>query len=67
MEDEVRSLGEPMGVEIGEEESGLEEDEAGDPDGGGATESGEQLFGGHGFDEEEEECGEKDCCGEERT
>ena len=58
---------EPMGVEIRGKQGGLKEDEAGDPDGGGATEGGKELLGGHGFDEEEEECGEKDCSGEERS
>ena len=58
---------EPMGVEVSGEEGELEEDQAGEPDGRGASEDGEELFGGHGFDEEEEEGREEDCGGVQRA
>ncbi|HEY0163118.1 MAG TPA: hypothetical protein VGB69_10600 [Edaphobacter sp.] len=44
-----------MGVEVAEQQRGLEEDEAGEPYGGGASEDGEDLLGGKRLDEEEEE------------
>ena len=53
------AVSEPVGVEVAEQERGLEEDEAGEPDGGGASEDGEELLGGEGLDEEEEEGREK--------
>ena len=67
VEGPVRMFGEPVGVEVAEEERGLEEDETGDPNGGGATEGWQQLLGCHWFDEEEKERGEKDCACKERT
>jgi hypothetical protein len=51
-----------VSVEISEEQGGLEEDEAGDPDGGGAAEGGEQAFGGHGLDGEEQKGAEENGC-----
>ena len=55
--------GEEVGVEVAEEQGGLEEDQAGEPDGGGASERGEELLGGDGLNEEQEQGGEKDGCG----
>ena len=50
----------PVGVEVAEQQRDLKEDEAGEPDGGGAAEDGKQLLGGHRLDQEEQECAEKD-------
>jgi hypothetical protein len=49
-----------MRIGVTGEQSGLEEDQAGQPDGSGATECGQQLFGCHRFDKEEKKRGEKD-------
>jgi RNase H-fold protein (predicted Holliday junction resolvase) len=46
-------------VEISEQQSGLEEHETGDPDGGRPAERGQQLFGRHGLDGEEQKSSEK--------
>ena len=54
------ALRQPARVEIGQEECGLKEDEAGDPDRCRSAECRQQLFGGDGFDKEEQEGGEKD-------
>lgn len=56
---EIREAGKPVRVEVAEQEGGLEEDQAGEPDGGGAAEDREDLPGAKGFDEEEEEGREK--------
>ena len=61
------AAGQPAGIEIAEQQLGLEEDQAGDPDGGRSAEDGKQLAGGDGLDEEEQEGAEKDCAGEEDT
>jgi hypothetical protein len=58
---------ERVGVEVAEEERGLEEDEAGEPDGGGASQDGQELLGGDGFDEEEEQGREEDGGGVEEA
>jgi hypothetical protein len=50
-----------MGIEIGHQERCLEEDEAGDPDGGRPAKYGQELLGGHGLDEKKKERGKKDC------
>jgi hypothetical protein len=44
-----------VSIKIAEQESRLEEDEAGEPDGRGSSEDRENLFGGERLDEEEEE------------
>jgi len=59
----IRAAGEPVGVEVSEEQGGLKEDEAGDPHSGGAAEGGQELFGGHGLDGEEEQGAKEDCAG----
>ena len=46
----VRSL---VCVEVAEEQRGLEEDQAGDPDGGRSPEHGKQLPRGHGLDKKQ--------------
>ena len=56
-----------MGIEVRDEQGGLEEDQAGDPDRGRSAQDGEQLLGGDGLDEEEQEGGEKDCGTEEQS
>src|SRR5271154_4354334 len=58
--------GEPVRVEVGAEKGGLKEDKAGDPDGGGASENGQQQLGRHGLDEEEQKRCEKDSATEEQ-
>jgi len=52
--------GQPVRVEVAEQQGELEEDEAGEPDRRGAAERGEQLLGRHGLDQEEEKRREKD-------
>jgi hypothetical protein len=42
-------------VEVAEQKRGLKEDEAGEPDGGGASKDGEQLFSSERLNKEEEE------------
>ena len=54
--------GEDVGVEIAEEQQQLEEDEAGHPDGGRASEGGQDLLCSYGFDEKEQEGGGEDGC-----
>src|SRR5271156_415191 len=49
-----RRMGEPVGIEISAQKHELKEDEAGEPDGGRASQRGQQALGGYGFDEEEE-------------
>ena len=48
MQNPMRTLREPMGVEIGDQQSGLEEDEAGDPDRGRAAEAGSSCLAAMG-------------------
>jgi hypothetical protein len=55
----VFAVSEPVGVEVTQQKRGLEEDEAGEPDGGGSSEDGEELLGGEGLNEEEQEGREK--------
>ncbi len=57
--------GQPVRVEIAEEQLGLEENQTGNPDGGGSAEDGKELTGSDGLDEEEQERAEKHCAGEE--
>ena len=58
---------EPVRVEVGGQQGGLKEDQAGDPDGGRSAEDGQELLGGDGLDQEEEERSEKDGDAEEET
>ena len=50
----------PMRVEIAEQKCDLEEDEAGEPDRGGAAQERKELLGGHRLHKEEKECAEED-------
>ncbi len=54
------AAGEPVGVEIAEEQGDLKEDQACEPHRGGAAENGQELFRGHRLDEEEQEGAEED-------
>jgi hypothetical protein len=54
------ATGDPMGIEIAEEQGGLKEDEACEPHRGGAAEDGQKFFRGHRLDEEEQEGAEED-------
>lgn len=54
------ATGDPVGVEIAEEQGGLKEDEACEPHRGGATKDWQKLFRGHRLHEEEQEGAEKD-------
>jgi hypothetical protein len=46
-------------IQVGKEQRGLKEDEAGNPDGSGATEDRHELLGGNGLDEKEKESTQK--------
>jgi hypothetical protein len=50
----------PMRVEIAEQKCDLKEDQAGEPDRGGAAEGRKELLGGHRLHQEEKECAEED-------
>ena len=49
-----------MRGQVSEQQCGLKEDEAGDPDGSLASEDGEELASGDRFHEEDQERGEED-------
>ena len=51
--------GQNVRIEVAEQQHKLEEDQAGHPDGRGAAEDGQQLLGGEGLDEEEQEAPQK--------
>ena len=53
-------MGEPVCVEVAEQESELEEDEAGEPDRRRASQRGEELLCRHGLDQKEQEGREED-------
>ena len=57
----------PVCVEIAEQQRDLEEDQAGEPDRGGAAEDGKELLGGHRLHQEEQECAEEDGGSVEQT
>jgi hypothetical protein len=48
----MRTMGEPMCIEIGDEKGRLKEDETSDPDCGRSAKRGEKLLGRDGFDQE---------------
>jgi hypothetical protein len=50
----MAATGEPVRVEIAEKKRGLEEDEAGEPDRGRASEHGKKLFRGERLNQEEQ-------------
>ena len=54
------ALRQPVSVEVAKKEGELEEDQAGEPDCGRASEGGEELLGRHGLDQEEEKGREED-------
>src|ERR1035441_5907563 len=56
-----------MRIEIGDEERSLKEDETGDPDGSGSAQVGQQLFGRHGLDEEEQKRGQKNSAAKQQA
>jgi len=57
----------PMGVEIRGQQSGLEEDQGNDPDGGRSAEDGQELLGRDGLDEEEQKRREKDSAAKKQS
>ena len=65
METPEGALGQPMRIEIGEQQCGLEEHQAGDPYRGRAAKGGQKLPGGDGLNEKEKERAKKDGGGEE--
>jgi hypothetical protein len=50
-----------MRVGVRAEQRGLKEDQAGDPDGSGAAQQGQQLPGHDGLNQKKQERGEEDC------
>ena len=67
MQSPMRAIGEPVGVEIRDQQSGLEKDEASNPDRGRSAKDRHKLLGGHGLDEEEQEGAKKDGRSEEQS
>lgn len=55
----IRKAGQPVCIEVAEEECGLEEDETRQPNRRGTAEDRENLFGGQRLDQKEEKSREK--------
>jgi len=61
MNNPVRTLCEPMGIEISDKQRSLKKNETGDPDRSRSAKYRQELLGGDGLDKEEQKGGEKDC------